>query len=99
MKIYISGPMSNKPDLNFPLFAKVAAVLRAEGHTVFNPAEKPGEQERFDYRTLLRADLLWLCEEADAICLLPNWGDSKGALAEASTARALGLEFMFWGEQ
>lgn len=38
--IYVAGPMTGIPNFNFPLFNKVAAFLRAEGHTVFNPAER-----------------------------------------------------------
>lgn len=37
--IYLSGPMTNMPDLNFPLFHTTAPSLQAAGHTVTNPAE------------------------------------------------------------
>ena len=37
--IYIAGPMTGKQDLNFPLFHREAARLRADGWTVVNPAE------------------------------------------------------------
>lgn len=35
--------MRGIPDFNFPAFHKAAAKLRAEGHTVFSPAEKDAE--------------------------------------------------------
>jgi hypothetical protein len=37
--IYLSGPMTGLPDLNFPAFDAMTASLRADGHVVTNPAE------------------------------------------------------------
>ena len=39
MRVYISGPMSGLPELNFPAFHAAAASLRAKGLDVVNPAE------------------------------------------------------------
>jgi hypothetical protein len=41
--VYLAGPMRNIKDFNFPAFHAAAAKLRAEGHTVFSPAEKDVE--------------------------------------------------------
>lgn len=38
-RIYLSGPMTNMLDLNFPLFHSTAASLRAAEHRVISPAE------------------------------------------------------------
>ena len=43
-KIYLAGPMQNIPNFNFPRFNAVAKALRANGHEVFNPAEKDIER-------------------------------------------------------
>lgn len=37
--LYLAGPMTGYPQFNFPLFHKVAAELRAKGHTIISPAE------------------------------------------------------------
>lgn len=43
-RIYLAGPMQNIPEFNFPRFKAVAAALRANGHEVFNPADKDIER-------------------------------------------------------
>ena len=100
-KIYLAGPMSGMPDLNFPAFRQAREKLRAEGYTVFCPAEHAEQTEAEisaeqnasqDFRRrVLAIDLAWICAEADAIALLPGWRSSKGATAERATAEALGL--------
>lgn len=49
-------------------------------------------QHGFDLRTALGEDLAWICQHADAVALLPDWRNSKGATAEHATAVALGLK-------
>ena len=38
-RIYLSGPMTGLPGLNFAAFHAMTTNLRAGGHTVTNPAE------------------------------------------------------------
>lgn len=40
VRIYLAGPMRGYPEFNFPAFNAAAAVLRHDGHEVFNPAER-----------------------------------------------------------
>ncbi len=39
MKLYLAGPMSNKPYFNYPLFDSVSKALREQGYDITSPAE------------------------------------------------------------
>jgi hypothetical protein len=53
--------------------------------------EKVAAAVGFDLRKALKMDLDYICEHADAVCLMVGWETSKGARAESATALALGL--------
>jgi len=91
--IYVSGPMTGMPDLNFPAFHAAAAMLRAQGHDVRNPAEV-GEVPGMTWEHYMRKDLRMLCD-CTAIYLLPGWEKSKGAHLELHIAHRLGMEVLF----
>ncbi len=81
--------MRGHPDLNFPAFHKAAILLREQGYEVFNPAESKVPQD--DIRACLAMDLDYLCREAEAIAMILGWSQSRGAIAELGTAKALDL--------
>lgn len=89
LKIYVSGPMSGYPGANYPLFNAVTALLRRAGHVVYNPAEFPhdGPKETFPLRKAFAEYAKFICEEADAIVLLPAWEASLGVSAELALAK------------
>src|ERR1700679_3648057 len=105
MRVYIAGPMTGIPQFNFPLFNKVAADLREQGHSCFNPAARDIERhanidftsgdveqvksQGFSLREALADDTNYICLEADAIVMLPGWEFSLGARAEHALATAL----------
>lgn len=93
MRIYLAGGMRGIPDLNFPAFHAAAQKLRLEGFEVFNPAA--ANLEGMPIGKILAYELTWICEQAEAIALLPGWESSKGATAEHATAEAIGLKIIF----
>lgn len=46
-------------------------------------------------RHVFLEDTQWICRNADAIALLPDWERSKGALAEKALAEALELSIFY----
>lgn len=97
MIVYISGPMSNMPDLNFPMFHKAAATLRASGYTVVNPAElDEADPKQMEWHQYLRRDIEHLVK-CDAIAMLPGFEKSKGACLELHIARELGMKVIYIG--
>lgn len=89
-RIYISGPMTGMPDLNFPAFNAKAKELRDLGHDVCNPAEHdeiPDQPWEFYLRNDIR-----LLMDCYVLHLLPGWKNSKGARPEAMIAMELGMK-------
>lgn len=92
-KIYIAGPMTGLPGYNYPAFNEVAAMLRAQGYLVENPAENP-EPACGTWQGYMRNALAQLVK-CDTIYILAGWMGSKGARIEARTAYDLGLCIQF----
>lgn len=88
-RIYLSGPMTGLPDLNFPAFNTEAARLRGNGYEVVNPAELNPEHQK-SWEDCLRADLRDMLT-CDVLALLPAWQTSKGAHLEVHVAHRVGM--------
>lgn len=105
MKVYLAGPMRGIPEFNFPAFFVAARELMDQGYEVFNPADKgveadckanPDLQNSLAFRRKVFAmDADYICNQADAVFLLPGWQTSKGAVAEKALAEAIGLEIRY----
>jgi hypothetical protein len=80
-RIYLSGPMTGLPELNFPAFAAMTANLRADGHTVTS-STLTAVPERRDIAALM---------DCDTVATLPGWEHSKGARLEVLIAERLGM--------
>ena len=102
--------MTGYDQWNFPAFFKLEESLRKLGYQVINPAhndgttlelalESAGEPERPNnsWAWYMRRDLPYLLE-CDAVCVLPNWQESKGASLEVHVAKAIGLPIYVFQE-
>lgn len=91
-RIYISGPMTGKPALNFPAFHAAAAQLRAVGLEVVNPAELDEQDagKAMQWEDYMRRDIKALMD-CTHVAVLPGWQESKGASVEVGLAHALGM--------
>lgn len=92
-RIYVAGPMSGLHEMNFPAFHAASAQLRAIGHDVINPAEICTDTT-MTWHECMRADIAQLVT-CDAIYLLPNWCNSKGATLEHHIVERLGMDVYF----
>lgn len=92
MRIYLSGPMTGLPNLNFPAFHAAAAKLRARGLEVVNPAEI-NPDTGMSWEECMRADIKALCD-CQALAMLPGWERSNGAHLEVHIAHRLGLQIL-----
>lgn len=89
MRVYISGPMSGLPDLNFPAFNAAADKLRAAGFDVVNPVDVNPDPNT-PYAQCMRNDIgaLLTCQ---AVAKLPDWNKSRGASVEVAVAVVTGM--------
>lgn len=88
-RVFVCGPMTGLPELNYPAFMARAAELRAAGYHVENPAENPAPACG-TWAGYMRLSIPQLCS-CDAIDLLPGWAGSRGATAEHRVAVDLGI--------
>jgi hypothetical protein len=88
MKLYIAGPMSGRPDSNYPAFFGAARDLTACGFEVINPARSSGQEHCHTWQDYMRRGLRDLAD-CDAVATLPGWAESRGAALEVHVARSL----------
>lgn len=94
-RIYIAGPMTGLPNFNYGVFNAAAAMLRAAGHLVENPAENaaPHCGTWLGWMRLGVAQLV----QCDAVYMLEGWECSRGARLEHQLAVGLGLQVLHAG--
>lgn len=94
--------MTNVPKSNFPAFDWARDYLKSYGHTVISPADHDRELGITESSTVDAKTLKALAEwdldavmNCDAVYMLPNWENSKGARAEHAVANWLGKQIMY----
>jgi len=94
--LYIAGPMSNQPDMNWDMFEEAEEAIKAKGYEAVNPhkinfkdKEHMANNHRF-YTSAhyLQRDIRRLVD-CDGIVMLPNHDESSGAGIELFIARRL----------
>lgn len=93
MKIYISGKITGLlPEVADKLFKDAERKLTLDGHEVVNPMTIPHDHDK-TWLSYMRADIKALVD-CDAIYMLRNWTESKGACTEFNLAHDLGLKII-----
>ena len=94
MKVYVSGKITGLTPATFMKnFHRAEMCLIRDGHTVMNPtvlSMNPGFSHG-DYMHVCYA----MVDVCDAVYMLRDWRDSKGAKLELEYARKLGKEILF----
>lgn len=93
-KAYISGPMSNRPDFNYPAFFAAADQLREMGCEPLNPAE--GVEDTSKHWTYYMRLAIRLLMDADEIWMLEGWEESRGAKLEKQIAEQLQMPVKYF---
>lgn len=101
--IYLSGPMSGLPKLNYPAFARATKSLRARGYTVQSPHELDPVLSEWqltprEYARCIGKDITRILSGIDGVVVLPDWTASRGAAIETFAAyRLLSLPVWYYG--
>lgn len=96
MKLYLSGPITGKPDGNRAAFSRAFVDLIAAGHNAVNPHLIGDELAREfgsinpEWADYMRSDIAELMT-CDGVATLPGWVESRGACIEVHLAQALGM--------
>ena len=92
MIIYIAGKVSGIEIEARVLFKRAEIELLIQGHDVINPMELEHDHDK-TWQSYMR-ECISAMMKADALYLLPNWRESKGARIEVQLAHNLGIKIL-----
>lgn len=95
--IYLAGKMSGLEGLGFDRFHAAAEHLRDLGIVVINPAETAGGDTRMPREWFFAFDFD-VINIVDAIVVLPNWTESRGAKGEVIHGTEVGIPVYLYSE-
>jgi len=90
MKIYIAGKITDNPNY-MEQFSIAESFLKQKGHAVMNPTILPPGFEHHEYMKICFS----MIDACEAVYMLDNWRDSKGATMEYKYAMANDKTMMF----
>jgi len=98
MKVYISGKISGLPlKIVEEKFKRHFSFLKMKGFNPVNPIDISPFDASKDWHDYMIEDIAVLLK-CDAIYMLKDWGQSRGARIEYQIAKELGLRILFEGE-
>lgn len=94
-RVYIAGKISGMDKAEaIELFEVAQLVIEVQGHEAVNPFEVSEESPRKEWH-----DYMGECHRAllmcQAVLMLPNWHNSRGARIEYAVAREMGIPVYF----
>jgi hypothetical protein len=92
-KIYISGPITGKPNGNVLGFSEASAQILIAGNYPLNPLLN-GLPPDAPWEAHMRADIKMICD-ADAVQMIDGWSESRGARIEHGIALSLGIPILY----
>lgn len=92
-RIYISGKITGIENEAPQLFSRAEFELRQKGYETVNPMTLNHDHDK-SWHSYMKEDVAALCQ-CEAIYMLSNWTDSKGAIIEHTIAMYLGLKVQY----
>lgn len=89
MKLYISGPVTGRENLNIESFESAADALIAKGYSVIIPHWFTTPSMSWETAMKRCIETLVKC---DGVALLPDWLHSKGAIIERQLADSIKMQ-------
>jgi hypothetical protein len=97
MLIYVAGKYTGNVDENIAAARQVAIALWEKGHAVICPHLNTAHMEKdckVSWEDYLKGDFNMI-SRCDALVMLENWKDSRGATMEAAYATSLGIPIYY----